>query len=87
MKVFVDTDVCIDLLFGRQPFNKTAEVLFSLADKGKIKIFVPLSFKMNIFIKRGRRLQADYLCRARKMENEIQPYGTKRLRSRRGRCG
>ena len=45
MKVFVDTDVCIDLLFGRQPFNKTAEVLFSLADKGKIKIFVSsLSF-------------------------------------------
>ena len=31
---------------------------------------------MNIFIKRGRRLQADYLCRARKMENEIQAAAT-----------
>jgi len=35
-KVFVDTDVCLDLLFGRKPFNKTAEILFSLADNGKI---------------------------------------------------
>lgn len=44
-KVFVDTDVCIDLLSGRTPFNKTAEILFSLADTGKIKIFVSsLSF-------------------------------------------
>ncbi len=45
MKVFVDTDVCIDLLSGRKPFNKTAEILFSLADNGKIKIYVSsLSF-------------------------------------------
>lgn len=45
MKVFVDTDVCIDLLSGRKPFNKTSEILFSLADNGKIKIYVSsLSF-------------------------------------------
>ncbi len=44
-KVFVDTDVCIDLLSGRKPFNATAEKLFSLADIGKIKIYVStLSF-------------------------------------------
>jgi predicted nucleic acid-binding protein len=44
-KVFVDTDVCLDLLSGRMPFNKTAELLFSLADKNKIKIYVSsLSF-------------------------------------------
>jgi len=44
-KVFVDTDVCIDLLSGRKPFNKTAEILFSLADNGKIKIYISsLSF-------------------------------------------
>jgi predicted nucleic acid-binding protein len=44
-KVFVDTDVCIDLLSGRQPFNKAAEILFSLADTGKLKIYVSsLSF-------------------------------------------
>lgn len=44
-KIFVDTDVCIDLLSGRQPFNAVAEKLFSLADNGKIKICVSsLSF-------------------------------------------
>ena len=44
-KVFVDTDVCIDLLSGRKPFNKPAEILFSIADIGKIKIYVSsLSF-------------------------------------------
>jgi predicted nucleic acid-binding protein len=44
-KVFVDTDVCIDLLSGRKPFNTTAEILFSLADSGKIKIYASsLSF-------------------------------------------
>lgn len=44
-KVFVDTDICIDLMSGRKPFNKSAELLFSLADTGKIKICVSsLSF-------------------------------------------
>jgi predicted nucleic acid-binding protein len=45
VRVFVDTDVCIDLLSGRKPFNSNAEKLFSLADLGKIKICVSsLSF-------------------------------------------
>jgi len=39
-KVFVDTDVCIDLLSERTPFNSTAEILFTLAADSKIKIFV-----------------------------------------------
>lgn len=44
-KIFVDTDVCIDLLSGRKPFYIAAEQLFSLAEKGKIKICVSaLSF-------------------------------------------
>lgn len=44
-KVFVDTDICIDLLSARQPFNSTAQKLFSLADTGKLKICVSsLSF-------------------------------------------
>lgn len=44
-KIFVDTDVCIDLLSGRQPFNKMAEQLFSLADNENIAICVSaLSF-------------------------------------------
>lgn len=45
ISVFVDTDVCLDLLTGRTPFNKTAEILFSLADREVIKIYVSsLSF-------------------------------------------
>ena len=44
-KVFADTDICIDLLSGRRSFNANAERLFSMADDGKIKIFVSaLSF-------------------------------------------
>ncbi|MBK6505952.1 MAG: PIN domain-containing protein [Ignavibacteria bacterium] len=44
-KVFVDTDICLDLLSGRKPFNSVAEKLFSLADTGKIRTCVSsLSF-------------------------------------------
>jgi predicted nucleic acid-binding protein len=39
-KVFVDTDICIDLLSGRQPFNATAEKLFSFADLEKLELYV-----------------------------------------------
>jgi len=39
-KIFVDTDVVIDLLAKRQPFYDDAARLFSLADKGKIEINV-----------------------------------------------
>jgi predicted nucleic acid-binding protein len=45
LKVFVDTDVCIDLLSDRKPFNEAASKLFSLADLRKLKIYVAsLSF-------------------------------------------
>lgn len=54
-KVFVDTDVCIDLLSGRQPFNKTAEILFSRADNKKIKIYVSsLSFSNIDYVLRSQ---------------------------------
>ena len=54
-KVFVDTDICIDLLSGRKPFNKTAEILFSLADTRKVKIFVSsLSFSNIDYVLRSR---------------------------------
>ena len=54
-KIFVDTDVCIDLLSGRKPFNATAEKLFSLADIGKIKICVSsLSFSNIDYVLRSQ---------------------------------
>jgi predicted nucleic acid-binding protein len=39
-RVFVDTDVCIDLLSSRKPFNAQAERLFSLADLNEIHIYI-----------------------------------------------
>src|SRR5688500_16855117 len=39
-RTFVDTDICLDLLSGRKPFNAVAERLFSLADLGKVKLCV-----------------------------------------------
>lgn len=54
-KVFVDTDVCLDLLSGRKPFNAVAEKLFSLADLGRIEIFVSsLSFANIDYILRSQ---------------------------------
>lgn len=54
-RVFVDTDVCIDLLSGRKPFNTTAEKLFSLADTGKVKLCVSsLSFSNIDYVLRSQ---------------------------------
>lgn len=39
-KVFVDTDIVLDLLSNRDPFYVYAAHLFSEADKGRIKICV-----------------------------------------------
>lgn len=54
-KVFVDTDVCIDLLSARQPFNTIAEKLFTLADLGKITVCVSsLSFSNLDYVLRSQ---------------------------------
>ncbi len=39
-KVFVDTDIILDLLAGREPYYQYAAKLFSIADSGKIEICV-----------------------------------------------
>lgn len=55
LKIFVDTDVCLDLLSGRKPFNHAAELLFSLADNGKIKLYVSsLSFSNIDYVLRSK---------------------------------
>lgn len=44
-RVFVDSDIILDLLGGREPFYKYSAELFSLADKRKIELHVSsLSF-------------------------------------------
>ena len=53
--IFVDTDVCIDLLSGRKPFNAAAEILFSKADSGVINIHVSsLSFANIYYVLRSQ---------------------------------
>jgi len=37
-KIFIDTDVIIDLLIDRQPHAIAASILFDLADKNKLKV-------------------------------------------------
>jgi predicted nucleic acid-binding protein len=39
-KVFVDTDIIYDLLGARDPFYHAAAHLFTLADEGKIQVFI-----------------------------------------------
>jgi predicted nucleic acid-binding protein len=44
-KVFIDTDIALDLLWQRDPHYSPAALLFTLADKGKIEIYISsLSF-------------------------------------------
>lgn len=44
-KIFIDTDVCLDLLARREPHYLYAATLFTLADKGELTLFVSsLSF-------------------------------------------
>jgi len=44
-KVFVDTDITLDLLSQREPHYAAAAKLFTLADKGKLSIYISsLSF-------------------------------------------
>jgi len=40
MKLFLDTNIVIDLLAKREPFYKHAAQIFSLADKMKIQLYV-----------------------------------------------
>lgn len=39
-KIFIDTNIVIDLLAKREPFYDDAAQLFSLADRGNIKLYV-----------------------------------------------
>jgi predicted nucleic acid-binding protein len=39
-KIFIDTNIVLDLLGKRKPFYEDAAKLFSLADRGKVKLYV-----------------------------------------------
>ena len=39
-RLFIDTNIVLDLLGHREPFYEDAAKLFSLADRGKVKLYV-----------------------------------------------
>ena len=47
-KVFVDTDIIYDLLAARESFYSSAAHLFTLADEGKIQIYISALSLANI---------------------------------------
>ena len=51
--VFIDTDVVLDFLTGRQPFAMNAAVIFTLSVKRKISAFIsPLTFSNCYYVMR-----------------------------------
>jgi predicted nucleic acid-binding protein len=54
-KVFVDCDICLDLLAERVPHYDHAAMLFTLADKGKIKLYVSSLIFSNLHYLLGRQ--------------------------------
>jgi predicted nucleic acid-binding protein len=48
-KVFVDTDVVIDLLTKREPFYKSSATVFSLAAEKKIDLYISPVLISNLF--------------------------------------
>ena len=53
VKVFVDSDIVLDLLAKREPFYQPAAALFSKAEKGEVEIYLsPLIFSNLFYILR-----------------------------------
>jgi predicted nucleic acid-binding protein len=63
-KVFVDSDIVLDLLSARQPHYKYAAELFSLADQNAIKLYVSSLTFANVNYILSKQLSAG---QARKM--------------------
>lgn len=63
-KVFVDTDIVLDLLTGREPHYEYAAELFSLADENSIKLYISSLTFANVNYILSKQLSAG---QARKM--------------------
>ncbi|MFM7014841.1 MAG: type II toxin-antitoxin system VapC family toxin [Bacteroidota bacterium] len=57
-KLFVDTDVVLDLLSARQPHYKHAAELFSLADIGSVRLYVSSLTFANVHYLLSKQLSA-----------------------------
>ncbi|NCA76796.1 MAG: PIN domain-containing protein [Alphaproteobacteria bacterium] len=58
-KVFVDTDIIYDLLAAREPFYSSAAHLFTLADEGKIQIYISALSLANIHYLISKKTSAE----------------------------
>ncbi len=56
-KVFVDTNIILDLLAKREEFYKEAQQLFSLADKSKVELYVSSLSFANIYYILSQKLK------------------------------
>ena len=75
-KVFVDTDIIYDLLAKRDPFYSAAARLFTLADEGKVQIFISALSVANIHYlvsKQQSESQAKQILRKFKVLVHITP--------------
>ena len=79
-KVFVDTDIIYDLLAKRDSFYSAAAHLFTLADEGKIQIFISALSLANIHYlisKQQSETEAKQILRKFKLLVHITPLNEK----------
>ena len=51
--IFIDTDVVLDFLLGREPISSFASIIFSLSEEKKIKAYIsPLTISNSYYILR-----------------------------------
>lgn len=67
-KVFVDTDIVLDLLTKRQPFYSSAAMLFGLAEEKKLDLYISPVLVSNIYyILRKHKGQENAILNIRKL--------------------
>jgi len=59
-KIFIDTDIIIDLLAERQPFYKNAAAIFTLIDRGKVQGFTSPVVFANLHYILSKQLSKKY---------------------------
>ena len=68
-KIFIDSDIILDLLAKREPFYSYAAELFSLVEKGKILVYVsPLIFSNLYYIIRKLQSKEEALKSLKKLK-------------------
>ncbi|NBC05759.1 MAG: PIN domain-containing protein [Bacteroidetes bacterium] len=61
-KVFVDTNIIVDFLMKREPFDKPAALLFDKAHRGGIEAFVPATVFPFVFYLLSKSLNSKALA-------------------------